>query len=96
MKREINCPPCAREWSEAKCDRCESIKYTAGLVCFELSDIRCDQCNVPLPRGALAVAVSVWKNDLLDGYHAWEHAYLEPVSCAEADAIERLSSPSTD
>lgn len=88
MKREITCTRCWLAWAGSRPDGHEQIKYSFGLV--RDNGLRCDTCNEPLLRGALAIAVSIWTNNLLDAYRVWEPEYLELLTEAEADAIIRL------
>ena len=88
MKREICCDDCARHWLRSNGIRVtkdgtipeskaysiahgETIKQVRGAM---TRNAMCDGCNMELPAGTVAVAVSLYSHDL--PYFSWEDAYI--------------------
>ena len=88
MKREICCDTCARDWLRTNGIRVgkdgtvpeskvfeiahgEAIKQVRGPLTVSAM---CDGCGADLPRGTVAVAVSLYSHSL--PYFAWEDEFI--------------------
>lgn len=74
MKRDITCVQCSKSWRTmvGKYPD-EDVKLVRGLI--KKHNLRCDSCNMELPLGSSAFAISV--STPRTPYSPWEHDYID-------------------